>query len=80
MKNEKEKQRYSVEASARRFAKRIKRVEEKQKRLIDKLVYGQPSKADEWFLKQAIKSCSRQIQTYKNSILYGKKQSKGQQK
>lgn len=69
--------RYSVEATARRMAKRIKRVEEKQKRLIDKLVYGEPSKAKQWFLKQAIKSCSRQIQTYKNSILYGKRQSKG---
>lgn len=78
MKNEK--QRHSVEATARRLAKKIKRAEEKQKRLIDKLVYGQPSKTKEWFLKKAIKSCSRRIQTYKNSILYGKRQSKGQQK
>ena len=72
------KRRRTVEATARRLLKRIKRVEEKQKRLIDKLVYGQPSKDNERRLKQTIKACSKRIATYKNSILYGKKQSKGQ--
>lgn len=71
------KKRYSVEATARRMAKRIKRAEEKQKRLIDKLVYGEPSEADKWFLRQAIKACSRQIQTCRNTFFYGKRQSKG---
>ena len=80
MKNEKEKRRRSVEATARHMLKRIKRIEEKQKRLIDKLVYGEPSKAQEWFLKQAIKACSKQISTCKNSIVYEKRQSMGNRK
>ena len=67
----------TVEASKRRFIKRIERLEEKQKYLIDRLVYDVLPEKKQFFIKEKIKNITKKIQTCKNSILFECRQSYG---
>lgn len=65
------------EATARRMIKRIKRQEEKQKRLIDKVLYGDLSETKKYFYTLQIKRIAIRLETFKNVIKYKKRQSRG---
>lgn len=67
----------TVEATKRRLKKRIERLEEKQKRLIDKLVYILLPENKQFFLKMRIRNISRTLKTYKNCISFETRQSRG---
>lgn len=60
----------SVEATRRRSIKRIKRLEEKQRALIDRLVYSEISEEKRSVLKWRISRLSKKIETEKNMILF----------
>ena len=67
----------TVESSKRRFLKRIERLEEKQKYLIDRLVYDVLPEKKQFFIKEKIKNITKKIQTCKNCILFECQQSYG---
>lgn len=67
----------SVESSRNRLRKRIERLEEKQKRLIDKIVYSQLPERKQFFLTMRIKRISKRIEAYRNCIDNGYRQSRG---
>ena len=70
----------TVESTKRRLKNRIERLEQKQKRLIDKIVYSQLSENNQFFFKMRIRNISRTIQTYKNCISFETRQSRGNKK
>ena len=60
----------SVDATRRRSIKRIKRLEEKQRDLIDKLVYSLLNEEKRRFLKCRICRLSKKIETEKNMVKF----------
>lgn len=60
----------SVEATRRRSIKRIKRLEEKQRALIDRLVYSLVSDKKRKLLKWRISRLSKKIETEKNMVKF----------
>lgn len=60
----------SVEATRRRSIKRIKRLEEKQRALIDRLVYSEILEEKRSLLKWRICRLSKKIETEKNMVKF----------
>lgn len=63
----------SVEATRRRAMKRIERLEEKQKALIDRLVYSLVLDKKRKLLKWRISRLSKKIETERNVIRFEKR-------
>ena len=63
----------SVEATRRRSIKRIKRLDEKQRALIDRLVYSLVSDKKRKILKYRISRLSKKIKTEKNMVKFKRK-------
>ena len=61
---------YSVESTRRKCQKRIARLEEKQRYLIDRIVYEVLSEKKRKQIEKRINQTKRAIQTCKNMILY----------
>lgn len=67
----------SAESTKNRLIKRIERLEEKQKRLIDKIVYSQKPQEKHFFLNLRVKNISKRIAAYLDCINNGYRQSRG---
>lgn len=61
---------YSVESTKKKCLKRIKCLEEKQNRLIDRIVYESLSDKKTKQIEKRIAQTKRAIQTCKNMIFY----------
>lgn len=61
---------YSVESTKKKCLKRIKRLEEKQRNLIDRIVYESLSDKKRKQIEKRIAQTKRAIQTCKNMIFF----------
>ena len=64
----------TVEATRRRAIKKIGRYEERQRYLIDRLVYDDLTEKKKTQIVKRIRVCSRVIEHLKNVILYEKRE------